>query len=129
MEASLEASPTLCHPHTGLGDLTWALQCFRLATALQPLHTEARTCAGVLEHVKHRDAALAASDIAAAQQGGARLGVVPVETLFNGALLAWEAGRVEAAHRQVAAALAAEPGHVGSQRLMAQVTEQIATLQ
>lgn len=108
--------------------MAWALQCFRLATALQPLHTEALTCAGVLQHVKHPDAALAASDIAAAQRLGTRLGVVPVEALFNGALLAWEAGRVEAAHRQAAAALAVDPGHTGTQRLMAYIMEQIVTL-
>lgn len=116
------------HTNAGLGDLSWALQCFRLASALQPLHAEALTCAGVLQHVKHHDVALAASDIAAAQRCGSRLGVVPVEALYNGALLAWEGRRVEAAHRQALAALAVDPGHVGTQRLMAAIQEQVATL-
>ena len=96
-----------------LGDFALALQALTLACSAEPGHAEARTNLGVLE-ARKGNAEAARAHYAVAQRHGEWL----YEPWFNGALLAWRAGDVAAAHAQATRAVAIFPGHTDSRELL-----------
>ncbi|WIA20159.1 hypothetical protein OEZ85_006009 [Tetradesmus obliquus] len=107
----------------GIGDLSWAQQCFRLAAALDPGHAEALNNLGVLQ-LKRRQPQQAASCFRAGMKAADHV----FELHYNAALLAHRQGDLQEAVSQVKEALALYPEHTDSLELKKLLKAQLNAL-
>lgn len=107
----------------GIGDLSLAQQCLKIAISLDSNHAEAYNNLGVLECRKGNDQAARALF-----RSGQRMAEHVFELHFNGALGAFKAGDFQEAHELVGAALAAYPEHTESLELKKQLHAALTTL-
>jgi tetratricopeptide repeat protein 8 len=107
----------------GIGDLTLAYQCLKIAISVCPTHAEAFNNLGVLEGRKeNHDQARAFFRV------GQKEGDHTFEPYFNGALLAFKLGDFAEAFDLCAKALNAYPEHTESLDLMKQLKTHFAML-
>eukprot|EP00879_Flechtneria_rotunda_P021995 GHRR01023196.1.p1 GENE.GHRR01023196.1~~GHRR01023196.1.p1 ORF type:complete len:416 (+),score=162.18 GHRR01023196.1:766-2013(+) len=107
----------------GIGDLSWAHQCFRLAVTLNPAHPEALNNLGVLEIRKGK-----VQQAAGYFRSGAKAADHVFELHYNLALLAHKQGDLQEAVSQVDQALVINPEHTDSLDLKKQLRAQLMAL-
>eukprot|EP00775_Hariotina_reticulata_P012139 gene12139-12277_t len=107
----------------GIGDLSWATQCFRLAVALDPSHGEALNNLAVLD-MRRGDVQQAAGHL----RSGVRAAAHVFELHYNLALLAHRQGDLQEAMAQVNEALTVYPQHMDSLELKKQLRVQLCAL-
>lgn len=107
----------------GIGDLSLAYQCFKLAISIDPSHAEAFNNLGVLEYRKGNDEQ-ARSHFRSGQKQAAHV----FELHYNGALLAFKLGDFQESFELVTNSLDAYPEHTESHELLKQLKSHFTML-
>nr|XP_032819549.1 tetratricopeptide repeat protein 8 [Petromyzon marinus] len=122
-EEGAEVWYNLGHVAVGIGDVTLAYQCFKLALANNNDHAEAYNNLGVLEHRRgHLDQAKALFQTASS------LAPHMYEPHFNYASLSNQLGDLQSSYLSAQRALSAFPQHVDSHQLIQQLKQHFAML-